>query len=33
MIIHAKEQFYLNANDEKSNNPKAFWSLVKKSNE
>ncbi|CAG2213884.1 unnamed protein product [Mytilus edulis] len=30
MIIHAKEQFYLNANgllDEKSNkNPKAFWS-------
>ncbi|CAG2224800.1 unnamed protein product [Mytilus edulis] len=34
MIIHAKEQFYLNANgllDEKSNkNPKAFWSLVKK---
>jgi hypothetical protein len=32
MIIHAKEQFYLNANgllDEKSNNPKAFWSLVK----
>ena len=35
MIIHAKEQFYLNANgllDEKSNNPKAFWSFVKKSN-
>jgi hypothetical protein len=33
MIIHAKEQFYLNANgllDENSNNPKAFWSLVKK---
>jgi hypothetical protein len=32
MIIHAKEQFYLNANgllDENSNNPKAFWSLVK----
>jgi hypothetical protein len=33
MIIHAKEQFYLNVNgllDENSNNPKAFWSLVKK---
>jgi hypothetical protein len=33
MIIHAKEQFYLNANgllDENSNNPKAFWSLVQK---
>jgi hypothetical protein len=33
MIIHAKEQFYLNANgllDENSNNPKAVWSLVKK---
>ena len=33
MIIHAKEQFYLNANgllDEKSTNPKAFWSLVRK---
>ena len=33
MIIHAKEQFYLNANrllDENSNNPKAFRSLVKK---
>ena len=31
MIIHAKEQFYLNANgllDENSNNSKAFWSLV-----
>jgi hypothetical protein len=33
MIIHAKEQFDLNANgllDENYNNPKAFWSLVKK---
>ena len=31
MIIHTKEQFYLNAIgllDEKSNNSKAFWSLV-----
>ena len=33
MIIHAKEQFYLNANgllDKNYNNPKAFWSLVQK---
>ena len=31
MIIHAKEQFCLNVNgflNEKSNNPKASWSLV-----
>ena len=33
MLIHAKEQFYLNANgllEEKFSNPKSFWSLVKK---
>ena len=35
MIIHAKEQFYLNANgllDENSDTPKTFWLLVKISN-
>jgi hypothetical protein len=33
MIIHAKQQFFLNSNDfhdENSSDPKLFWSLVKK---